>query len=470
MQVKKQYINRIIVPAALLFLLSSCFVAREYERPETDTEGLYRLDTSLSAGDTLSAADKSWEQVFTDPVLQEHIRTALSGNNNLLSAFQRVEEAEAYYRQGRAGYLPSVNLNGSMTHQELAKNSQFGSIFSGSIQQYQLTADLAWEADIWGKIRSNKRAAYAGFLQAGALAKGAQTELVAAVAATYYQLLALDAQLAVADETTANRRESLETIKALKEAGNVTEVAVKQTEAQLYTAQLLALDLRNQTRMLENTMSILLGRSPATVKRGELEGQEVAIEPTTGIPALLLNRRPDVMAAEFGLVNAFEMENVARSYFYPSFTLTASGGFQSIELDQFISANSLFATVIGGVAQPLLNGRQNRTRMEVAKAQKQQALLGFKQTLLEAGKEVSDALYTYNTESEKLKIRLQELEALRAASEYSEELLNNGLANYLEVLTAQSQALNAEIGTVDARFQRLNALVTLYKALGGGVR
>jgi outer membrane protein TolC len=211
-----------------------------------------------------------------------------------------------------------------------------------------------------------------------------------------------------------------------------------------------------------------LGEPPHEVERSRLDDQSIESDLQTGVPYLLLANRPDVKQAEFGLINAFELTNVARSSMYPSLSLTASGGFQSLEFDNWIDASSLFSQLVGSLTQPIFNGRRLRTQMEVAKAQQEQALLSYKKTLLTAGKEVSDALYSYDAEAQKLEARAKELEAYTVAEDYSEELLNNGLANYLEVLTARQNALNSELSYVDSQYGQLNAIVELYRALGGG--
>ncbi len=458
-------LSKITVVVTASLLMQSCFVAKNYQSPEVATEKLYRTE---QAKDSASLAAVSWEQLFTDPVLQKHIKTGLQNNYDLRIGLQNLAAAEANMKQGKAGYLPTFSANASWTHQELAKNSQFGSFFNGALDQYELSGRLSWEADVWGKIRSNKRAFAASYLQTVAAQQAIQTQLVSSISSTYFQLLALDAQIKVAEKTLENRIRSVETIKALKDAGSVNEVAVKQTEAQLYATQVILEDLKFNVKVLENTLSILLGQAPGPIERGLFDSQVLTTEIKVGVPALLLSKRPDVVAAEMNFRNAFEMTNVARSNFYPSLTVTANGGFQSLELKDWFSANSLFASVITGLTQPIFNQRQIKTRHEVAKANQQKAYLQFEQTLLTAGKEVSDALASYENETEKLEIRTKQLESLQKAADYSDELLQYGLVNYLEVLTAKDNALNTELSTIDNRFKQLNAVISLYRALGGG--
>jgi outer membrane protein, multidrug efflux system len=464
MRMRKQNIIKGSLLLVTMFIVQSCFVAKDYEKPQVNTDNLYRTE---QVADSISLAKMSWDKLFTDEKLQSYINEAIQNNLDMKIALQNMAAAEATMKQGKAGYFPTLNGNTTWTHQEISQNSQFGRLFS-SIDQYEMSAKLSWEADVWGKIRSNKRATAAKYLQSAVARQAIQTELVANVASVYYQLLALDAQTKVVTNTLENRNASVEVIKALKEAGNVNEVAVKQTEAQQYAAQIILEDLKYNIKVLENTFNQLLGKAPNTVERGLFENQKIETEIKTGLPTFLLSQRPDVVAAELNFRNAFELTNVARSSFYPSLTINATGGLQALELKEWFSAKSIFANVITGLAQPIFNQRQNKTRLEVAKANQQTAYLQFEKSLLVAGKEVSDALASYENESTKLEIRKKQVEALKNAADYSDELLQYGLVNYLEVLTAKDNALNTEINYIDNKFNQLNAVIKLYKALGGG--
>ncbi|MAW95895.1 MULTISPECIES: efflux transporter outer membrane subunit [unclassified Leeuwenhoekiella] len=463
---KRKIIYRIIVLIGIPLLLASCFAAKEYERPETVVEDLnYRTD-NLPV-DSTNVALISWDELFSDPLLQNLIAEGLEENIDIRVALENINAAEAYFKQGKLAYFPTLNGTAQYTRQELSSNSQFGGQFS-TLDVYQVSGGLSWEADIWGKIRSNKRAFAASYLQSVEAHRAVKTQLIASIASGYFQLLALDEQLRVTQATIETRSSSLETTKALKEAGNVTEVGVKQTEAQLYTAQAINLDILKQIRLQENSLSILLGREPGPINRSELLDQTINTPLKTGVPAELLSNRPDVRAAEYGLINAFELTNVARSNFYPSLTLNATGGFQSLDFSKLFDTTSLFATIVGGLTQPIFNGRKIRTQYEVAQAQQEQAKLNFRKALLDATREVSDALYSYEIATEKLEVKQNELDAYDLATGYSEELLENGLANYLEVLTARENALNSSLDLINTRYNQLQAIVNLYSALGGG--
>ncbi|MDZ4331760.1 MAG: efflux transporter outer membrane subunit, partial [Flavobacterium sp.] len=419
--------------------------------------------------DTISLANVARNNVFTDPILQGYIKKGLENNLDIKIAMQNIAAAEATMKQGKAGYFPTLSAGADWTHQELSKNSQFGALLQDrSTDQYQFTGSLSWEADIWGKIRSNKRAVNAAYLQTTAANQAVKTQLIANIAATYYQLLSVDAQIKLAEKTLVNRNQSVETIVALKKAGNVTEVGVKQTEAQKYATEIIIADLKNSIIILENTMSILMGEGSAKIERSTFESQSIQPTITLGVPATLLRNRPDVIAAEYNLISNFEQTNVAKSNFYPTLKLTATGGLQSIDLKEWFSANSIFANIVTGLTQPIFNQRQIKTRFEIAKANQEKAYLQFEQSLLTAGKEVSDALAQYNNETYKLTVREKQVDALNKATDYSDELLTYGLANYLEVLTVKDNALNAELSLIDNKFQQYKAIIQLYRALGGG--
>tara|TARA_R110002020_G_scaffold303939_2_gene519392 strand:- start:6613 stop:7944 length:1332 start_codon:yes stop_codon:yes gene_type:complete len=441
-------------------------VAKDYQRPdEIINEDFYRTD--MLTQDTLNIAEVSWRNMFTDATLQSYIEEGLENNIDIRVALQNILASEAYFKQGKAGYLPTLSGGATYTHQELSENSQFGSLFS-ALDQYQVSADLSWEADIWGRIRSQKRAFQASYLQSIAAHQAVKTQLISRIASSYYELLSLDEQIRITEETISTRENSLETTQALKDAGNVTEVGVKQTEAQLYNAQAILIDLKNQSRLLENTFSILLGRTPSNIERTSLDEQEITTELKIGVPAQLLRNRPDVISAEYNLVNAFELTNAARSNFYPALTLTASGGLQSLDFNTLFDPESFFATLVGGITQPIFNQRRNRTQYEVSQAQQEQARLDFRQAILTASKEVSDALYSYDTATQKIEIKQKEFDAYDLATDYSEQLLDNGLANYLEVLNARENALYARLDLINARYNQLRSVVDLYEALGGG--
>ncbi len=469
---KKYRIFNITLIAAGLFAVQSCFVAKDYKRPDAVVnEANFRTD--VIAQDSANVATVSYKEIFTDSQLQALINQGLQNNLDIRSALQTIAVAEAYAKQGKAGYFPTLSVGPKYTFSESSLNTLMGAAISGqggdrSSSQYELSGSLSWEADIWGKIRSNQRASAATYLQTVEAHKAVKTQIVATIANSYYNLLALDEQKKILDKTLINREQSLETTKALKEAGSVTEVAVNQTEAQLYNVKSLLVDVENGIKMNENLLSVLLGENPQSINRSTLEAQAITSKLSAGVPAQLLENRPDIKAAEFGLMNAFENVNIANASFYPSLTISAVGGVQGIDIDKLFNAQSLFASVVGGLTQPIFQQRKIRTQKEVALANQEKAFINYKSKILYASKEVSDALYNYDASVKKAEFKQKESQLYNQAITYSEELLNYGMANYLEVITAKDNGLNAELKVVDAKLTSLSSMVELYRAIGGG--
>ncbi|HLT54229.1 MAG TPA: TolC family protein [Flavobacteriaceae bacterium] len=464
---KSIYKTSLVIVSAIT--LQSCIATKEYQQPKVWDDASF--NTNKIVKDSSYQAIVSWKEVFTDPVLQNYIQTALEENTDIRVALENVKQSQAYLAQSKFGHIPTLNVGANYTHSVNSINTQFGRILGQRqrLDQFDITGSLGWEADIWGKINSRKSASEATYLQTLAAHQAVRTQLIAMVASNYYNLLALDEQKKIAEQTIQTRTESLETNKALKEAGRVTEVAVKQTEAQLLSAKSLLLDIEQNIKTQENALSLLLNRFPEKIERSTFTSQQVVFNGQEGVSINILNNRPDVIAAEMRFKNAFELTNVAKASFYPTLRLTASGGLQSVDFDKLFDPTSFFASVVGGIAQPILNGRQIRTQYEVSLSNQEIAFVNYRQAVLQASKEVSDALFAIDTYSQKLELKKEEAKAYNQAVEYSQELLNNGLASYLEVLTATESELNAQLNVITTQFNLWNANIQLYKAMGGGV-
>lgn len=447
--------------------LASCLARKSYKAPETPKAELYRSAAEDSGGGE-SLAEIAWSEVFTDSTLQGLITEAIAANLDLQIAAARIESAEANLLQGRGGLWPSVSVQASAAASRFGEAPSPGSGLSS--QQYQLYASASWEADLWGKLTSVKKAALAQLLASEAYKRAVQTRLVADVARSYFSLLALDQQLQITEKTVETRLAYEETIELLKQSGVVTGADVEQSRANRLSAQLLLPDIKLQIRDLENTLSILLARPPGPIARSSLAEQEPRALLSTGVPSRLLQNRPDVQQAELGVRVAFEMINVARAYFYPTLTLTASTGLSSPSLAELFNPASWFGNLAGGLLQPIFNKNINRARLRSSKAGQAEALALYQKTLLTAGKEVSDALYGYDMALEKIAIRVDQVAALEKAVSYSEELLKYGSANYVDVLTSQQNLLTAQLSQVQEHAQKLRTIVELYRALGGGWR
>ena len=450
-----------------ILTLSAC-VTQKYERPQVKNEGLYRDNNTT---DTTTMADLPWKSLFSDTTLQSLIQQGINQNLDLKQAIERIKISEATLRQSRAAFLPSLQADVSVTD---AKQSQAALNFPAGIninletQTYRAALSTAWEADIWGKLSSAKRAAFATLLQSDAAKRAVQTQLIATIANNYYTLLALDKQLAITEQTIKIRTQDVETMKALKEGAVVNGAAVVQSEANLYAAQVTLPDLKRSIKEAENALSIVLAQAPGTINRTNLDQQIPYTNLQTGVSAQLLQNRPDVIAAEFGFRSAFENTNVAKTYFYPALTLTATGGLTSLQLSNFFD-NSIFYNLVGGLTQPIFAKGANKARLTTAQANQQIAFYAFQQALLTGGQEVSNALYAYQTAAEKEETRAKQIASLTKAVDFTKELLRYSSAtNYTDVLTSEQSLLTAQLSGINDRLQKLQSVVNLYRALGGG--
>jgi len=456
-------IKHIILIAGFAVALYSCNTSKHFQSDTVNTDNLYG---KTATNDTITIANKPWNELFTEPYLQKLIQEGLDHNPDLLIAVQRVYASEAYLSQSKAALLP--DLSASLTDSYIRNPETIYPNGPFEVNSIQLGVSTNWEIDLWGKLRSSKRAAYANLLATDAGKKAVQTRLISNIAAAYYSLVGLDAKLAITEQTVKNNIDLFETIKVLKESGKVTGAAVVQSEANRYATEVTIPDLEQQIRETENSLSLLLGRTVGTIDRGKIDEQSIETVLSTGIPAQLLDNRPDVMQAEFGVMSAFEMTNNAHANFYPALTLTASAGFAAVDFAHLIDPKSFAANVIGGLTQPLFNKRMNITRLRVAQAQQEEALINFRNTLLIAGQEVHNALGSYESSVKKIALRKLQLEALVKSVDFTKELLTYGSANYTEVLNAQTSLLSAQLSSVNDQLQQLNAVLSLYRALGGG--
>jgi multidrug efflux system outer membrane protein len=464
----KGYKKGIVAVALSAAVFASCRVTQTYERPNVITEGLYRGQTS---SDTTTIANRPWQSLFSDPILKELIQEGLTQNLDLKNAIQNIVQAQATLRQNKLALFPSLDLNATYTRakaSEASQNFPAGVNINTLTNSYRLQLSTTWEADIWGKLSSAKRSALNTYLQTDAVKRAIQTQVIGDIANNYYILLALDRQLEITELTLKRRIENVETMKELKAGAVVTGAAVVQSEANRYAAEVTIPDLKQDIRQTENAICILLGRAPGPVKRNKLSDQQALADLSTGVPAQLLQNRPDVQAAEFAFRRSLEDVKVARTFFYPALTVTASGGFSSLQLKDFFNS-AIFYNLVGGLTQPIFQQGANVARLTRAQSIQQQALNDFQYSLLTAGQEVSNALYAYESATAKEGSRAQQISALEKSVEYTEELLRYSSAtNYTDVLTSEQSLLAAQLSGVNDRLQKLQAVVNLYRALGGG--
>lgn len=451
--------KRIIIGLLLLTGLSGCHIYRTYERPElSGVDSLYRVPAMTE--DTMSLADFSWKELFTDTVLQQLIEKGIANNTDLNIARLKVREAEALLTSSKLAYLPSVSLTPQGTIKSIEGNSP--------TKTYNLAASADWELDIFGRLTNAKREAKAVLEQSQAYKQAVQTQLIATIANSYYTLLMLDKQLNISRRTAEIWAENLRVMKALKKAGQTTEMAVAQIEASKLSVDASLLSLEQQITEVENSLSSLLGVVPQRIDRSTLDMQSFPDTLSVGVPLQLLQRRPDVRQSEAALAEAFYTTNRAYSAFYPAITLSGSAGWTNAAGAIISNPGEWLFSAVGALVQPLFNRGQNIANLKVAKARQEEALLTFRQTLLNAGTEVNDALLQWQVARRRLDLDRQQIISLQSAVRSSELLMRHSSQNYLEVLTARQTLLDAELSAVSDRFEEIQGVINLYHALGGG--
>ena len=451
--------KRILILCSAAALLAGCHIYKPYSRPDVQTDGLYGQD--VPANDTSSIASLPWTELFTDVQLQPLIREGLANNTDLGIARLRVKEAEATLLSSRLAYLPSLSLNpqGQLSSYDGAKTDK----------TYHIAASAGWEVDLFGKLTNAKRGAKAALEQSEAYRQAVQTQLIATIANSYYNLLTLDRQLDISSRTAESWAEVLRTYEAKLQVGEATEAAVAQARASKLSVEASVLTLQKQIRAQENSLSILLGRVPGSIERTTLDGQRFPDTLAVGVPLQLLGRRPDVRQAEAALAQAFYNTNAARSAFYPSITLSGSAGWTNNNGAAIVNPGNWLLSAIGSLTQPLFYRGQNIANLRIAKARQEEALLRFRQSLLKAGCEVNDALMQWQTANSRLKIIAEQVASLRTAVDNTQQLMEfSNSASYLEVLAARQALLQAELTETNDRFDQIQGIINLYHSLGGG--
>ncbi len=456
----------------IIIFISGCTVGKKYQRPTVQLPATFQ--DSVAASDSGIAA-MEWRTFFKDPTLIDLIDTALRNSYDLQLAVKRIEETEAYVKQARMNYVPSVDVGAAAFTTNPSNNSLNGKnlesfIGKNHVEDYTLSAAVSWDVYSWGKIKLQKEAALADYLASYEGAKTVRTTLVAEIATGYYNLLMLDEQLAIAQKNLALTDSLVRMMQLQKAAGQVTELAVQQTEVQKQTAALLIPQLEQQVAIQENAIKILSGKLPAKIARNaDINSMYVWDDLSTGLPAALLSRRPDVRQSEMELMRANANVGVAKASMYPSLNITASGGLNAFKTNTWFSIPaSLFFSAGANIAQPVLQHRNLKTKYEVSAIQKDEAVITFRQTVLKAGGEVVNALVQLDKLKAQQQISSNRVDTLHKAIGNATLLFRSGLADYLEVLTAQSNSLSAELTLADIQRQRLSAAVELYRALGGG--
>ena len=450
--------------AASGMLLASCGLYNKYERPEVNTKGLVRdtqsLTDTLAVTDTTSFGNLPWRSVFTDPQLQALIQQGLDNNVDLLNAALSVKMIEAQLACAKLAFLPSIGLSpqGTLASFDGSKTSK----------TYQLPIAASWNVDLFGNLLSVKRNAQMQLLQAKDYQLAVKTNIISGIANMYYTLLMLDRQLEILTEMEGLTKETWDMMALQMKFGRARSTSVQSAEASYYSVQSQITDMKRQIREVENSLSLLLCQPGQAISRGKLYEQSLPSEFSTGIALQMLNNRPDVHAAEMNLASCYHNVQTARSRFYPSINITGSGTFTNSMGNNIINPGKWLLSAVGSLTQPIFANGQLVAGLKVAKAQQQQALNNWQNAIYKAGNEVSNALVSYNSYDERSRLEQKQTELYRQNVEDTRQLYKSSGSTYLEVISAQANLLNAEITKVTDDFYKMQAVVSLYTALGGG--
>lgn len=458
-------VRNIILFASAAMMLGSCGIYNKYERPDVNVSGLVRdtarVADTLAVADTASFGNLPWRSVFTDPQLQSLIEYALEHNTNMLNAALNVKMVQAQLTAAKLAFVPSFTFSPQGTISSWDGNTPS--------KIYSLPVQASWSIDLFGNLLNAKRNAQMQLLYSKDYQLVVKTGVISNVANMYYTLMMLDRQLEIVNDMADLTKETWRQMKIKKELSpGVNETAVKSAEANYYSVLSQKADLERQIREVENSMSLLLGQPAQTIARGKLADQSLPSEFSTGIALNMLNNRPDVHAAEMNLAACFYNTNQARSRFYPSITISGSGAYTNNSGMGIVNPGKMLLSAVGSLTQPIFARGQLIAGLKVAKAQQEQAFNNWQQAVLSAGSEVSNALVLYNSSDEKGRLDGKRVDVLEKNVEMTKQLFNSKSATYLEVITAQSNLLNAQLSKVQDDFSKMQAVVNLYYALGGG--
>lgn len=457
---KKQIIGVMCVAA----MMSSCHIYKAYDRPETiTTSGIYRDPASATdtlASDTTNMGNLPWKEVFRDAKLQALIEEGLNNNVDVQAAALRVKEAKVMLTSAKLSYLPSINI----APQGTATSMDDGNY----VKAYTLPAVASWEFDLFGKILNSKRGQKVAYQKSQYSQQAVRSSIICGIANIYYSLLMLDRQVAITTETSDIYKENVRVMEAMKTAGMTTEAGVAQMRAASNQVDASLIDLKRQVRETENSLAILLGRAPQTIERTTLDEQVMPEKLMAGVPLQLLENRPDVKIAEMTLAAAYYSTNQARAAFYPGLTITGTAGWTNGSNISVSNPGVFLMQAMASLAQPIFNKGKLIANLKVTKAEEKIAQMNYQQTILKAGKEVSDALFLFDCQNKKLENDKVRVEQLNKAVIATKALFQSASATYLEVLTSQQSLLSAQLSEVADNFQRIQAVINLYSAVGGG--
>lgn len=465
-------IKEILVSTAVVASAVSCMPKLALDKVSPELPETFKY---TATADTASVADLEWRQFFKDPILQNLIEKGIKNNYDLQIALKQVASSQERLLQAKYLQYPDISFGVSGQISKPSKNSMNGqslNLFLGQshVEDYNAAFNLGWEADIWGKIKNQQEVSRVQYLQTYEASKAIQTQVVAAIAQGYYNLLMLDKQMNVAKSNLELSRNTLDVTEKIWKGGETTSLGVQQAKARTESTELLITQLEQNIAIQENALSILVGENPDKISRTiEMSDSSLPQNISAGIPAAMVSRRPDVRQQELVLLESNSLVGIAQASMYPALKITANGGVNSFKIDNWFQIPaSLFGSVLGGITQPIFQKRQLKTDLNVAKIQREKNVLAFRQSVLNAVGEVSDALVSNES------LKAQEIKAseqvttLKDGIKSAELLYKGGMANYLEVITAQANSLQAELNLATIKRQRLSSIVDLYRALGGG--
>lgn len=462
----KRY-NFLIIGLAAVTLTGCKSLYGKYERPAVNTSGLIRDavndNDTLAVTDTTSFANIPWRSVFTDPQLQTLIEKTLANNPDLLNAALNIDMAEAQLKAAKLAFLPGITFTpqGTISTWDGQKANK----------TYSLPVNASWDANLFGNLTAAKRSTQVSMLQMKDYQVAVQTKLIANVANMYYTLLMLDKQLQIVTDMEKLTKDTWGIMKVqLQTVRGVRSTAVQSAESNYLSVQTQKEDIKRQIRETENSLSLVMGEQAHAISRSTLDAQSLPTTFSTGVGVQLLSNRADVHANEMALANCFYNIEVARSRFYPSLTISASGAYTNSGGMGITNPGKILLSAVGSLTQPIFMKGQLRAGLRVAEDQYKQALNTWQSSVLSAGSEVSNALVLYNASDAKSKLESQRIEVLKKNVEDTRNLMASAGSTYLEVITAQSNLLNAQLNQVQDDFSKMQAVVNLYYALGGGAK
>lgn len=457
--------KKLIMIMSATLLLGSCGLYNKYERPEdVNTKGLVRdvtsLTDTLAVSDTTSFGNLPWRSVFTDPQLQTLIETGLANNPDMLNAALNVKMVKAQLLAAKLAFVPSFTFSpqGTLSSWDGHTPSKI----------YSLPVTASWSFDLFGNLLSQKRSAQVALIATKDYQMAVRSNIIGGIANMYYTLLMLDRQLEIVTKMEGLTKDTWDMMKLQMDLGRARSTSVQSAEANYYSVKAQAVDLKRQIREVENSLSLLLGQPAQTIARSSLDAQSLPTELSTGVAIQMLNNRPDVHAAEMKLAQCFYDTETARSRFYPNITISGTGAYTNNSGMGIVNPGKWLLSAVGSLVQPIFQRGQLIAGLKVAKAQQEQAYNDWQNAILKAGSEVSNALVQYNSADEKSKLEARQVEVLTKNVEDTKQLYTSSGSTYLEVIAAQTNLLNAELSKAADDFSKMQAVVSLYSALGGG--